>query len=125
MDELGLTSYYEDSTIDMIDAIEDTPISIETYHNGIDIYKNYSVIKKSNRTKPIMTKYEKTKMLGIRAEMLAGGAKPLVTVPKNMTKTIDIAILELNEMKLPFIIKRKVTGGYDYWKVNDLKIPNN
>jgi len=123
MDEFGLTTYYADSTIDMIETVEDTPISIETYHNGIDIYKNYSVIKKSNRTKPIMTKYEKTKMLGIRAEMLAGGAKPLVNIPKNMTKTIEIAALELKEKKLPFIIKRKVTGGYDYWKVNDLKIP--
>ena len=125
MDDLGLINYYSDEIIDIVDAPEDTPISTDTYHNSIDILKNYALIKKGNRTKPIMTKYEKTKILGIRAEMLAGGAKPLVDFPATITKTIDIAILELKERKIPFIIKRKVTKGYDYWKIADLKIPNN
>jgi DNA-directed RNA polymerase subunit K/omega len=99
------------------------PLNIETYHSNIDILSNYEMIKKTNKTKPIMTKYEKTKILGLRAEMIASGAKPLVNYPKHLTRAIDIVRIELEEHKIPFIIKRTTSTGVDYWKIEDLHIP--
>ena len=69
-----------------------------------------------------MTKYEKTKIIGIRAQQLASGAKPLIDVPPGITDVIDIAMIELNERKTPFILKRKVATKFEYWKIQDLDI---
>jgi DNA-directed RNA polymerase subunit K/omega len=91
-----------------------------TYHNHFDILKNYNEIKKNNRTRPRITKYELTKCLGMRAEMLARGAPALVDVPEYIDSVEDIAKMEHKQGKLPFILRRKITGGYDYWKLEDL-----
>ena len=118
MDELGLINYYEE--IDSEETDVNTSIIQENYHNNIDILSNYEQIRKNNKTPAKLTKYEKTKILGIRGEMLSMGAKPLVIFPKHVTRVEDIARIELKERKIPFIIRRKVTDGYDYWKLEDL-----
>jgi RNA polymerase Rpb6. len=53
-----------------------------------------------------LTKYEKAKILGIRARQLLEGAEPLIKVPPNLKDPLKIAELELQENKLPFLIKR-------------------
>ena len=100
---------------------EDSTILPDTYHNHYDILKNYEELKKSNITRQRITKYEKTKCIGMRAEMLAAGAPPLIEVPKYVTSVETIARMEYYAKKLPFILRRKVTGRYDYWKVSDLE----
>ena len=70
---------------------------------------------------PYLTKYEKTKVLGIRAQQLATGAKPFIKVPDYMTDVGEIALFELKEGKIPFIIRRPLPGDqYEYWKLTDL-----
>jgi len=118
MDELGVINYYEE--IDTGETDINNNIVQENYHNNIDILTNYEHIRKNNKTAPKLTKYEKTKVLGVRAEMLSLGAKPLVSFPKHITRVEDIAMIELKERKIPFIIRRKVTDGFDYWKLEDL-----
>ena len=84
-----------------------------------DIYKNYDI--KNNISNPKMTKYEKTKIVGIRAQQLANGSKPRIKVPVHVTDTIKIAELELENRRIPFIIKRSLpSGSIEYWKINDL-----
>ena len=84
-----------------------------------DIYKNYNI--KNNISNPKMTKYEKTKIVGIRAQQLANGSRPRIKVPVHVTDTINIAELELEQRKIPFIIKRSLpSGSIEYWKINDL-----
>lgn len=119
MDDLGLINYIGDDTI-----VDDNvvPSFTETYHNVEDVFKNYETLKKNNITQPIMTRYEKTKVLGLRAEMLARGAQPLVTVPKHVSSTLRIAEMELAEKKIPFLLKRKTNNSFEYWKIEDLII---
>lgn len=103
------------------ESVEDSTILQDTYHNHYDILKNYEEIKKSNITRQRITKYELTKCIGMRAEMLAAGAPALIEVPKYVTSVETIARMEYYAKKLPFILRRKVTGRYDYWKISDLE----
>ena len=103
------------------EPVEDSTILPDTYHNHYDILKNYEQLKKSNITRQRITKYELTKCIGMRAEMLAAGASALIEVPNYVTSVETIARMEYDAKKLPFILRRKVTGRYDYWKVSDLE----
>ena len=105
-----------------LEEVSDILLEQPKYHNYIDILKNYQELSKTNKTKPIMTKYEKTKIIGIRAQQIASGAPPLIDVPPGITDVVDIAIKELKERKTPFILKRKVSNKYEYWKIQDLEI---
>lgn len=118
MDDLGFINYLDENEDDTID---DT-IDVSTYHTNIDIIKNYKTLRNNNITSNKMTKYERTKILGLRAQMLASGAKPLINVEKHIDDVLDIAKLELKQKKIPFIIKRKISNNYEYWKIDDMII---
>ena len=87
-----------------------------------------TIVDPLHRTIPILTKYEKTRILGIRTKQLNNGAEPYITSKVNVTseKVIDgypIALRELEEKKLPFIIRRPIPGGgMEYWYLQDLEI---
>jgi len=72
---------------------------------------------------PFLTVYERTKILGTRTNQLAEGARPFVTVPEYVTQPLDIAKLELEQRRLPFIVKRPMPNGtFEYWRLSDLMI---
>lgn len=79
---------------------------------------------KSNTTKNIMSKYEKTKIIGMRMEQLARSAEPYVEVHKNHPfDPFEIATKELSERKLPFMICRTLPNGKkEYWRLEDMII---
>mgnify|MGYP006087526789 CR=1 FL=1 len=104
------------------DDNQDNLITNPVYHDYIDVFTNYDNMKKNNKSKPLMTKYEKTKIIGVRAQQLASGSKPLIDVPPGLTDIIEIAERELNEQKTPFILKRIVGKKIEYWKLEDLEI---
>jgi len=87
-----------------------------------------TIIDPLHRTVPILTKYEKTRILGIRTKQLNNGAEPFISSKLNITseKIIDgypIALKELEEKKLPFIIRRPLPGGgVEYWYLQDLEV---
>jgi DNA-directed RNA polymerase subunit K/omega len=87
-----------------------------------DVLRNYNPNK--NKTKNIMSKYEKVKMIGVRAEQLQRGAKPLVTVDPN--QPFDPRIIaheELRQRKLPMMLCRKLPDGTkEYWRIDDMII---
>lgn len=77
----------------------------------------------NHRTYPFLTNYEKTKIIGLRANQLSKGSAPFVAVPKHITDVKDIAKLELEQKRLPFIIKRPLPNGqFEYWRLTDLLI---
>jgi DNA-directed RNA polymerase subunit K/omega len=77
----------------------------------------------NHRTYPFLTNYEKTKIIGLRANQLSKGSAPFVAVPKHITDVKDIAKLELEQKRLPFIIKRPLPNGqFEYWRLADLLI---
>ena len=74
-------------------------------------------------TLPFLTKYEKARIIGERAKQIDAGAQPLVEIDTNILDGYLIALKELDEKKLPFIIKRPLpSGGCEYWKLQDLEV---
>ena len=83
----------------------------------VDLRK-YETMKKKYKTPPYLTKYEKTKILSERAQQLTNGSEKFVE--GDFTSTYDIALKELQERKIPFILKRPYGNTFEYWKVKDL-----
>ena len=90
-----------------------------------EFYKTYDESKKKFKTSPVLTKYEKTRIISERVQQLSNGGKPFISNPESYSTVYDIALQELNMKKLPFIIKRTISGNnYELWKLQDLKILN-
>ncbi len=76
-----------------------------------------------HKTIPWLTKYERARVLGIRAKQLNNGADAFVEVPSSMISGYKIAMEELKAKKIPFIIRRPIpNGGTEYWKIHDLEL---
>ena len=85
--------------------------------------KDNIVIDKLHKTIPLLTKYEKTKILGLRAKQLNNGAVPYVKINSNIIDGYLIALKELEEKKIPFIVRRPLPSGTsEYWHLQDLEI---
>jgi DNA-directed RNA polymerase I, II, and III subunit RPABC2 len=75
-----------------------------------------------HKTYPILSKYEKTRVIGLRVSQLNKGAEPFVTLNKPILDNVLIAEKELREKKIPFIIMRPIpNGNSEYWNINDLE----
>ena len=91
----------------------------------LDVTKdnNNNIIDAFHRTIPILTKYEKTKIIGIRLKQLNNGAKPYVTVSDTILDNNIIVNMELIQKVLPFIVSRPLPNNtYEYWKLKDLEL---
>jgi DNA-directed RNA polymerase I, II, and III subunit RPABC2 len=100
-------------------------------HNYDEIIKMSKVVRDTDnriidlqhQTTPILTRYEKSRIVGVRAKQLNSGSLSLI---KNADSIIDgmlIAELELKEKKVPFIIRRPLpNGSCEYWNIKDLEI---
>ena len=85
--------------------------------------KDGIVIDDNHRTLPFLTKFERTRILGQRAKQLDDGANSFISVPQNIIDGYQIAELELEEKKIPFIIRRPLPNGKsEYWKIEDLEV---
>ncbi len=82
-----------------------------------------TIIDPLHRTLPFLTKYEKSRILGERAKQIGAGAKPFVKIDNNVIDAYLIALAELEQKAIPFIVKRPLpNGGCEYWKLRDLEI---
>lgn len=80
------------------------------------------IVDELHRTIPYLTKYEKARILGQRAKQINSGATPFVKVPENVIDGYLIAELELQQKRIPFIIRRPLpNGGSEYWNLKDLE----
>jgi DNA-directed RNA polymerase I, II, and III subunit RPABC2 len=81
------------------------------------------IVDDLHRTIPIMTKYEKTRILGQRAKQLNEGSPAFIKIDSTVIDGYLIAVKELEQKKTPFIIRRPLpNGGSEYWRVQDLEI---
>ena len=84
---------------------------------------NNNIIDSLHKTIPFLTKYEKARVLGQRAKQINSGAKTFIKVPENVIDGYIIAELELQQKRIPFIIRRPFPGGgSEYWNLRDLEI---
>jgi DNA-directed RNA polymerase subunit K/omega len=83
------------------------------------------IIDPLHNTTPILTKYEKTKIIGFRVSHLNDGDSSYIndeTLLAEMTPE-NIALMELELKLLPYIIRRPLPGGkFEYWNLRDLEI---
>ena len=77
----------------------------------------------NHRSPPFLTQYERTKIIGMRANQLSQGARPYIQVPEYVTDVSEIARMEVAQRRLPFIIRRAMPdGSHEYWRLADLLI---
>ena len=83
---------------------------------------NGKIVDENHRTNPILSKYEKTKILGQRTKQLNSGCMPYIEIPNNIIDSYLIAQMELKAKKIPVIIRRPVSNRKsEYWKLADLE----
>lgn len=89
----------------------------------LDAYPPDHGADKRHRSVPYLTPFERTKIIGFRANQIAQGARAFIDVPAHVTDVLEIARLELEQKRLPFIIKRPMPDGtFEYWRLTDLMI---
>lgn len=80
---------------------------------------------RANKTRNVLSRYEKTKILGMRMEQLARGA-PTYLPNDQMPNPITIRALALKELELvllPYIVQRDLANGIvEYWRLQDMII---
>lgn len=92
-----------------------------------DINKVMANLSKDCISRPVMTKYEFDQIIGLRTTQLANGAIAFVDITKyNIEKNMDlrkIAIDELLQNRLPYIIKRPLPNNkHEYVRIRDLNL---
>ena len=96
---------------------------VETVRQKLSLKEAQPMTDPNHKTYPFLTLYERTKIIGLRANQLSQGSRPFIAVPEHITDVRDIARLELEQKRLPFIVKRPLPNGlYEYWRLTDLLI---
>jgi DNA-directed RNA polymerase I, II, and III subunit RPABC2 len=126
--EIQFTQKYKEEYIRNIhpSLINNSNIEID---NKLNILKSYDescgftkINDDNHRTLPYLTKYEKAKILGQRAIQINEGCVPFVDVEDEIIDGYTIAMRELEEKKIPFIIKRPLPNGEcEFWRLEDLE----
>lgn len=81
------------------------------------------IIDPLHKTLPFLTKYERTRILGERAKQINDGAKAFIETDPSVIDGFLIALAELQQKKIPFIIRRPLANGAsEYWKLRDLEM---
>ena len=105
------------------EIINDDELIEELIEEDFDsIKKTYDEMTKSDKTTtPFLTKYERAKLIGVRAQQIADGASAMIKVPKEVSSPIKIAELELKARKMPLIVRRYFSGGehYEDWSIEE------
>ena len=84
--------------------------------------KDGIIIDELHKTISYLTKYEKTKIIGYRANQINNGSKPYITLQNDIIDGYIIANEELKQKRIPYIIRRPLVGGkVEFWKISDLE----
>jgi len=111
----SVNNAFEPTNDDIIDNNTELNNMIFSYDDMKDKLQS-----KNRCTKPFLTKYERARIVGYRAEQIASGSEPCVDVG-NISKVVDIVEKELKERKIPLIIKRTLPNNEsEYWKLEEL-----
>lgn len=96
--------------------------TVAHFDSFTDVLSKYDPSK--NKSRNIMTIYEKTNVIGLRLEQLAFGAPSLLDKSQlEKCKSLrDIVDLELKNNLLPFMICRNINNTKEYWKLRDMVI---
>jgi DNA-directed RNA polymerase I, II, and III subunit RPABC2 len=105
-------------------SIEDDDKQNEENSFKIITFKNIleHIEKTPKKTIPILTKFERARIQGVRLQQLANGAKPRINT-SGLKSIKEIVEQELIQRKIPFIIKRSLpNGSAEYWKIEEFEM---
>jgi len=112
--------YSEDEDLTELN-VEDEENKKDEHGFKLVTYKNVleNMSKKPKKSIPHLTKFERARIIGVRLQQLAYGAKPRVST-KGLNSIQDIVDKELDERKIPFIIRRPMPDNtYEDWKLEE------
>ncbi len=96
---------------------EDALIKFQTYKSVIQ-----NIQRTTKKTIPFLTKFERARILGVRVQQIAYGAKPNVS-SKGMNSIQEIVEEELKQRKIPFIIRRTLPNGmFEDWRMEEFEL---
>lgn len=95
-------------------------IKPEEFNDYRDLLANYEEMKQQNTTSPMLYNNERAAIIGLRAQQLTLGCVPLIKIEPGIDNVIHIAEKELEQRKIPFIIKRTIASKFEYWKLEDM-----
>ena len=123
--ETDLIDNYVEKDIFQIFHPQTKQINNQELQKLIQIKRNEDniIIDENHKTIPILTRYEKSKIIGLRAKQINSGSELFVKAPANIIDGITLATMELKEKKIPFIIRRSLPNGKnEYWDIKDLDL---
>ncbi len=101
---------------------EDIAIKEKDYEPDIVDYTETLKEITKKTTIPYLTKYERTRLIGVRAQQLNTGSIPTVIVG-DLKSTVKIAEKELRERKIPLFIRRPLPNGeHEDWRIDEFII---
>jgi|688.fasta_scaffold174157_3 DNA-directed RNA polymerase subunit K/omega len=119
-DEKVNDEYEDDSCIyNFADERSDDEVEL-VFDDDVETEKSEIIPPNQRKTKPILFKYERVRILGDRTQQLTLGAKPMIKNTENLTPK-QIAELELKNNVIPLIIQRPLPNGKkERWYVKEL-----
>jgi DNA-directed RNA polymerase subunit K/omega len=109
-----VSDYHPECQVPNFDEISKLAVVVRDEYN--------TIIDPLHRTIPYLTKYEKARILGQRAKQIESGSEPFINIPESVIDGHIIAELELQQKRIPFIIRRPIPdGSFEYWHVRDLE----
>jgi DNA-directed RNA polymerase subunit K/omega len=102
---------------------QEIPVRYEDVKALLPVHRDeFDCVDPLHTTLPLLTKFEKSSILGLRAKQINSGAPPFVE-RNGLVDGYQIALEELKQKKLPFTIRRPLPNGTsEYWRVEDLEI---
>ncbi|KAL2007878.1 hypothetical protein VTN00DRAFT_7860 [Thermoascus crustaceus] len=121
--EGGAEGYTEDSYVHRADgerAVVTGDPNAGYAGKVMEQYREKKVPNDQRTTTPYMTKYERARVLGTRALQISMNAPVLVDL-EGETDPLQIALKELNQKKIPLIVRRYLPDGwYEDWTCEEL-----
>jgi DNA-directed RNA polymerase I, II, and III subunit RPABC2 len=121
VEEDDMSEYFESN---IIPAHEDR--ENKTFLSTLEEVTNQNT--KSRRTLAILSKYEKAKIIGIRAQQISMGSNIYLDNVHGYTNPLDIAKEELRQKRTPLIVRRNVVGKkgviHEDWRIEELIDPH-
>ena len=85
--------------------------------------KTGKIIDPLHKTMPFLTKYERARVIGARAEQIDHGGEPFIVLEESIINGRTIALMEFEARKIPFILARPLpNGSTEYWHLHDLEV---
>lgn len=110
---------------DLSEYFESTVIPITETKSFLSTIEEITNDQTRNRkTLPILSKYEKAKIIGIRAQQIAMGSYVYLDDIKDKINPLDIAKEELRQKRTPLLVRRTISSKkgnvFEDWRIEEL-----